>query len=322
MLLSMNYWITTHWPNRIDDEDDIPWGIYLPNGREMAGADLATGDLVLLYQSKTGRPEVILSPTGERRIIGRKQGREGIVVIARVAGNLEARGDDVPTKYADGTEIWWRWSASTEAIVSDGFVHRKKVNSVLGYQEGNSLRGFGDYHSGLKKISKDQFDMFIRLFSDGRSSKPISPVSINRERLGESADHLHLKEYVAANPSFALKEEGIEWIATEYLFPTADCADIVLRDRYGRYIGVEIEVDVSHLQVDGLLQAVKYRFMVPIMKGTNLHETRAVLIAYSISGKIKRLCEKYEVDCFEVERSAVDSWLNSDRDRRPPCQSN
>jgi len=111
--ISMNYWLTTHWPGRIDGEDDTPWGIYLPNGREKAGEDLSIGALVLLYQSKTGRPEVVLSTSGERKIIGRKQGKEGIVVIAKVTGALEATGEDIPTKYADGSEIWWRWDKAT-----------------------------------------------------------------------------------------------------------------------------------------------------------------------------------------------------------------
>ena len=56
----MNYWMTTHWPP--DESEDletfIPQGIWLPNGREQAGADIEIGDRVLIYQSKTGRPEI------------------------------------------------------------------------------------------------------------------------------------------------------------------------------------------------------------------------------------------------------------------------
>lgn len=311
----MNYWITTHWPGRIDSEDNTPWGIYLPNGREKAGVDLSIGDLVLLYQSKTGRPEMVISANGMCQIIGRKQGKEGIVVIAKVVGNLEASGSETPTKYADGSQIWWRWSAPTEAIITDSFVHRKDVNRILGYKAGNSLRGFGDCHSGLMKISKGVFDAFVELYNQNRHSVSLDKLSFSAKQFSsegggeESSEHLNLKEYVAANPSLVLNEEGIQWIATEYPFPTGDRADIVLQDRYGRFIGVEIEVDITAMQIEGLLQAVKYRFMVPIMKGSNLHETRAILIAYSISKEVKDLCIKYEVEYFEIDRKIVLEWL-------------
>ncbi|MFC1913137.1 hypothetical protein ACFLX7_02975 [Chloroflexota bacterium] len=45
----MNYWMTTHWPpHRNEDlEKFIPAGIWLPDGREQAGADIEIGDEVL-----------------------------------------------------------------------------------------------------------------------------------------------------------------------------------------------------------------------------------------------------------------------------------
>ena len=46
----MNYWMTTHWPpHRNEDlETFIPAGIWLPDGREQAGADIEIGDRVLV----------------------------------------------------------------------------------------------------------------------------------------------------------------------------------------------------------------------------------------------------------------------------------
>lgn len=63
-------------------------GYYLPNGREKAYADMSIGDLVLLYQAKTGRPEGVVTTSGEQYFIDLKQGKEGILVIAKVLGNL------------------------------------------------------------------------------------------------------------------------------------------------------------------------------------------------------------------------------------------
>jgi len=40
----MNYWLTTHWPPR-EDKDPLEntYGIYLPDGRETAGYEIARG---------------------------------------------------------------------------------------------------------------------------------------------------------------------------------------------------------------------------------------------------------------------------------------
>lgn len=38
-------------------------------------------------------------------------------------------------------------------------------------------------------------------------------------------------------------------------------------------------------------------------------DSRAVLIAYSISQNMKQLCSDYNITYIEVEKSTVDKWL-------------
>jgi hypothetical protein len=54
----LNYWLTTHWPPRVgDDPNNVANGVWLPDGREKADAELKKGDIVFVYQSRSGRPE-------------------------------------------------------------------------------------------------------------------------------------------------------------------------------------------------------------------------------------------------------------------------
>jgi len=299
--------MTTHWPPDVSEdlENFIPEGIYLPDGREQAGADIEIGDRVLIYQSKTGRPE-IKNIKGNRVVFRLTQGKEGIIAIAEVIGDLEERKGSVASKYTYGKDIWWRWRADTHPISMNGFVPRLRVNQILGYKLGNTLRGFGDYKSGLKKLSESEYNELL-----GEFKKHPRKIEIVRkakkkggwgphDEIGESKEHRDLKEYVASNPSDILGEPGLETLKIEYPFPSGDKADIVFRDVDGNIIGAEIEINVIGNQIVGVLQAIKYRYMLALMEERKYFETRAFLIAKSISKDIVNLCKKYEVECFVV----------------------
>ncbi|MFC2021636.1 hypothetical protein ACFLTR_00250 [Chloroflexota bacterium] len=304
----MNYWMTTHWPpnEKEDLENFVPSGIWLPDGREQAGADIEIGDRVLIYQSKTGRPE-IKDIKGKRVVLRPVQGKESIIAIAEVTGDLEKLRDSIPTKYTFGKDIWWRWHADTQPISMNGFVPRLKVNQILGYKQGNTLRGFGDYKSGLKKLDEDEYKELVRVFKE--HPRKVDTVRKAKKKgnwgphdgSGESEEHRRLKEYVASNPSIILGEQGLETVEVEYGFPCGDRADIVLKDVDGNIIGAEIEIDVDNTQLAGVLQAIKYRYMLALMEERKNFETRAFLIAKSVSKDMVDLCEKYEVECFIVD---------------------
>jgi len=309
-----NYWLTLHWPPRDDDERDVE-GIWLQDGLEDAGSSLAVGDLVFVYESATGRTEVRLSPEGSRRSICRR-GKQGVVGLCRVERGLESDGADEPTTYTDHTKIWWRWYAPTRVVSTAGFVPRLRLNEILGYAPKFNFRGFGDKRSGLKKLSKAEFDQILSDFRDAELKAPTAaPASARKGRMGaggESEDHRLLKEYVADQPGLALGEEGLETRGVEFGFSTGDRADVYLHDRFGRVVGVEVEVEVESDDLVGPLQALKYCAMLEFLADRPLGEGRAVLVAYSIADEVRERCERYQIECYEVSRQQVRAW----RDQR------
>lgn len=302
----MNYWMTTHWPpSEGEGEDYIPSGVWLPNGREQAGEDLEIGDKVLIYESENGRTE-IKNIKGKLTNVHSRKGKQGIIEIAEVVSDLEALKDKEPSKYLVGADIWWRWLARTQPISMNGFVSRLQVNRILGYKPKNFLHAFGDHKSGLKKLCEEQYYALVEEFN--KHPRKINLVRaaknnggwVPHDEGGESDEHRALKEFVASNPSKILGERGLTTVKVEYPFPSGDRADIVLKDFEGRIIGVEIELNVENNQLVGALQAIKYRYMLALMEERKFFETRAFLIAKSISKDIKELCKEYEVEYFII----------------------
>ena len=111
--------------------------------------------------------------------------------------------------------IWWRYRAPARVMSRSGFVPGPDVALILGYKLNYPFRGFGDQHSGLRMISKEQYEQLVKLFLRGR------PITSREGRTqpggygghgGESGIHRELKEFVAANPSLALAEPGLSTI--------------------------------------------------------------------------------------------------------------
>lgn len=240
-------------------------------------------------------------------------GKEGIVSLAKVTSKLLRDENSEPTHYSDGTKIWWRWYAETTPISNNGYVSRVEVNRVLGYKDKNPLRGFGDRKSGTKKLAKEQFDNLLELFN--RKTRNIAKVKkkLNARRGGsgggaESKEHKFLKEYIASNPAAVIGEKNLKHLETEYKFPTQDRADLVLMDEYGKIIGLEVEVSVDQFQLEGILQAVKYRHMLAVVLEYPFEHSRSFLVAYNIADEVKQLCNQYNVECFTVPVEAVENW--------------
>lgn len=305
----MNYWMTTHWPPREDDPDNVASGVWVPDGREIAGSDLETGDFVLIYQARSGRTELRRAPDGTVDRVRCLKGAGCIIAIAKVKERLFEDPESRPTDYTDGTRIWWRWFAPIDVLSRSGFVPRAELNNVLGYAQSYSFRGFGHYHSGLKKISAEQYYALTDLF---RNNLPNTlPCEENQDHgtRPESEEHRLLKKYVAWEPSQVLGERGLTAVATEYTFPTGDRADVVLEDHTGRIIGVEIEVSVGDNQLAGVLQSIKYRYMLEPLTQRVPGDSRAFLVAYFVSPSVNQLCERYDVECFVVNKADVSMWV-------------
>ncbi|MBU0529144.1 hypothetical protein KKF86_05230, partial [bacterium] len=139
----MNYWMTTHWPPRENDNVDSEefYWIYLPNGRQQAGERARVDDLLWIYESRTGRQLL-----GER--YDYMVGRLGIIAIARIISELEPRNRGLE-QYHDGTQIEWNWQIRTD-LIKTCYIPRFEVCDALNYSRNYFFRGFGDLHSGLK----------------------------------------------------------------------------------------------------------------------------------------------------------------------------
>lgn len=307
------FWVTTHWPHRTDiGADDRHEGVHLPNGRHLDGQKIAPGDLVAIYESRTGRDLIIENVSGRPRTLTSHVGREGVVDLVEVASELYTDPESEPEKYQDGTSIWWRWHADTKPYLSSGFVPQVELNGILGYKPGYNLRGFGDDHSGLKEVDVKCFADILAAFKRNRGNSEAGKLLAKAKSFprvgggfggGESEEHRRLKDAIAANPSGILKEPGLKLIKKEYSFDSGDKADIMLEDAHGRIIGLEVEVGVDLRNLAGVLQAIKYRFMGALTEGVKFQDSRSMLVAYTISQEIRTLCEKYEISCFEIKES-------------------
>lgn len=316
----MNYWLTTHWPPRFDaDPNDIANGIWLPDGREAAGVDLIKDDKVLIYQARSGRKEIRKKLDGTEYIVPTIEGKEGIIAACEAQCEIFEYEGSEPTKYVGGSEIWWRWHAPLTLLSKSGFVPRDRMNGILGYKPDYNLHGFGDLHSGLKKINEYQFNDLLEIFKGNVETAPYkSKIKFNENGKcaggggEESPEHFLLKIYVATNPSKVVNESNVQTFQIEYPYPTGDRADILLLDKFGKVLGVEVEVSVNDDQLEGALQAIKYRYMSEVMTTRKLGDSRAILVAYSISDKMKSLCKEYDIQCIEVDRNIVKQWSLSD----------
>jgi hypothetical protein len=174
----MRYWITTHWPCRRDQSTNQPQnGIWVKNENRTVIDRVAPGDLVFLYETKSGRDILRNNADGSTTQISRHPGAEGIVALAEVTRRAFEPENSRPEECANGTKLWWRYYAPTQSVDSSGFISRTELNSVLGYAPANVLRGFGEQNSGLKEISKDVYEQLRSRFllSSKKTKKNASP---------------------------------------------------------------------------------------------------------------------------------------------------
>jgi len=146
----MKFWLTTQWP----PTKDLPSlghreHIWLKVGKEQVGSDLKAGDLVFIYECKTGKPR--------KDKVAYWTGRQGIVTFAVILDvNLGAGFAKSHEKFRDGSEIVWKLVARTRTINNSYFCSRDKVCDCLKYSKKYLFRGFGEDRSGLKKLTEAQ----------------------------------------------------------------------------------------------------------------------------------------------------------------------
>jgi hypothetical protein len=152
----MKFWLTTQWP----PTKDLPSlghreHIWLKAGQEHVGTNLKPGDLVFIYEYKTGKPrkDKMAYWTGRQRIAT-------LAVILDV--NLKEGFDKSHEEYSGGSQTVWKLVARTRTINSLYSCPRSKVCDCLGYKKNYSLIGFGE--SGLREITDTQFACLLLHF--------------------------------------------------------------------------------------------------------------------------------------------------------------
>jgi hypothetical protein len=154
----MKFWLTTQWP---PTKDSPSLGhrehIWLKAGKEQAGSNLKPGDLVFIYEYKTGKPreDKLAYWTGRQRIVT-------LAVILDV--NLRVGFDKSLEKYHDGSQILWKLVARTRTINNSYSCSRNEVCECLEYSQNSLLRGFGKDKSGLKELTEAQFGYLLLHF--------------------------------------------------------------------------------------------------------------------------------------------------------------
>lgn len=296
----MSYWMTTHWPRMESDLVEAPpYGVWVQDTKRHLIDRVAPGDLVFVYETQSGRTVLRSYADGSTRKLARRRGREGIVALVEVTEEAYQPEDSEPEQYVDGSKAWWRYCAPTKSLNSAGFIPRAGVNELLGYSQKNVFRGFGDEHSGLKEIPEDVFTRLLNRFSaftehDEKERIARAPKT-GFGSGGEGPEHLALKHRIAADPAGVLGEPGLRFWAMEWPLPTNDRIDLVLKDRFDRFVAVEVEVRCKASELAGPLQCMKYRAMLSYFFGRPLEEVRSVLVAHSIHADVCRRCEEHAI---------------------------
>jgi hypothetical protein len=160
----MRYWLTTQWPRTHNDPNEPRKDVWVQDGKFEVMRPMTPGDKVFVYEFVTG-PTIYCTDTEGIRYSNPGQG--GIISLLKITSEPEET--PFQGEYTDGRSMWWRHKACAEYLDLDGFVPCSSVTQVLGYSKGYRFRGFGQQRSGLKQISRPEFD---GLFVEFKKHKP------------------------------------------------------------------------------------------------------------------------------------------------------
>jgi hypothetical protein len=81
----MNYSRTTHWPRRADEAIELPHqGVWVQDNQWNLISRVAAGDLVFIYEHRSGPVVIRNDEAGFSRMIARRVGREGVVALVEI----------------------------------------------------------------------------------------------------------------------------------------------------------------------------------------------------------------------------------------------
>lgn len=305
----MKYWMTTHFPPRTDGVP-IPLGIWLEPHTISAADGMQAGDLMFVYQSRHGDTVLEKHPDGTVKEIRRETGKSGVVNLAVITTPPIVQDGCGEETYKDGRTRNWMYRASATSENSAGYVPCREVALAIGFSEDYTFNGMGKKKSGLLELSELQFTNLKNKFisSVAETDKAIRESVASARRFGpggEGPEHLALKMAIAADPSKVLGEEGLTTWAVEYWLETSDKIDLVLQDKFGRFVVVEVEVDCDEREVVGPLQCMKYRAMMSYLHNRKMNEVRAILVAHTVHGCVSGKCRSNDISAIEIDRKLI-----------------
>jgi hypothetical protein len=300
----MRHWLTTHWPNPVDRAADAPhYNVWIPDGKVEAANGMDRGDLVFVYETGRGKTTLERYLDGTTKPISRHVGRQGVVGLLRVLDKPSQPLDSKPEVFTDGTKKWWRYIAPTENVNSSGFVPRQKVAEVLNFKPKYVFKGFGIKNSGLGRLTPEQFAELLHLFGTTATLKDKFAREVARRSRGPTGEgplHQAIKAAVARDPAGLLGEEGLKTWQVEFILPTNDRVDVVLKDTFGRLVAVEIEPQCDTDELVGPMQCMKYRALLAYLFKRPLEEVRAILLSPTIHADVKARCKVYGIQCVVI----------------------
>ena len=122
---------------------------------------------------------------------------------------------------------------------------------------------------------------------------------------GEGEEHRVLKEYLADNPSQL--GAGLKPGKKEHTFESGDRVDILLKDRTGKPVTVEVETHIPSGNYVGVWQAVKYQHLAAMERGLECKQVRSILAAPEIPEDVKKKCKELGIEPIEVSNQAEDT---------------
>jgi len=308
----MNYWLTTHWPRPKGTPANEPYAdVWVKDGQWKVIERLAPGDLVFIYESESGPLPLRRNSDGSTSGRQKARGRAGIVALVRVIQPASQPPESHMEEYDNGEQMWWRYCALTEPVNSGGFVPRSTFLPLLGYSASWNLHGFGDNHSGVKRLSEEEYIPLRTMYEEYAAEADLQRRANNTVRVGpggaggEGPDHRALKERIAADPATVLGEAGLTLDTVEFPFRcTGDRIDILLRDKDKKFVAVEVEVQCDQSELAGPLQCMKYRSMLAYLFRRPLGEVRCILAAHEIAKELSLRCESFEIQTIVVARAS------------------
>ena len=293
----MQFWFTTHWPPREDEPvGRTPNGVWVPDGMFGVVRALARDDHVWIYEAKGG-PAVKRS---DGSCVRSRRGRMGVIALVKATETVMERPGSTLEEYVERPAVWWRYHAETRPLNTAGYIPMSQAAALLGHSPNFNFRGYAR-GAGISEIDAAAHARLLDAFVASSGADLAARRAQSSGRAfggpgGEGEPHREMKERIAADPAIVLREPGLRHVETEMRFATGDRADVVLEDRFGRLVAVEVEVDCGPDEVCGPLQCMKYRGLLAYRFGRDPREVRMVLAARSVHPDVRQRCRRYEIE--------------------------